>query len=140
VNQRLGTRKRKQQGGVAALYHGGNRGLRVGDFILPPEKTGRSNTFGFAPTDVYRMDRVYITGHLQDAQLFAAKNNKEPVVYVVNPVGELEPDHDNKTVGRSFACTSAKIVAIRPISPKKVRQARNAVEQAIQRAKAAAPS
>jgi hypothetical protein len=82
------------------------------------------------------MDRVYITGYLQDAQLFAAKDNEDPVVYVVEPVGELEPDNDNKTPGRSFACTSAKIVAIQKISAKKIQQARNAVVQGIQRAKA----
>jgi hypothetical protein len=119
------------------MYHGGDRGLRVGDYILPPEKTGRSNTSGVAPEDVYRRDRVYITEHLQDAKLFAAKNNEDPVVYVVEPVGELEPDDDNKTPGRSLACTSAKIVAVREISAKEIQQARNAVIQAIERAKAA---
>lgn len=156
MNQKLGKRKRREQAGFGNLligsraerrhisddaavtddaaadgelrmYHGGGRGLAVGEYILTADLIGRSNTYGHAPEGVYRKDRVYITGFLQDAQLFACKDNDDPVVYVVEPVGELEPDDDNKTPGRSFACASAKIVAVEEIPARTIQQARNAI-------------
>ena len=78
------------------------------------------------PDNIYKADRAYVTNFLVDAQYFAAKDNVDPVVYVVEPEGELELDDDNKNPGRSYACTRARIVAVQHISKKKVRQARNA--------------
>lgn len=126
MNSKVGKRKRREQAGLARIYHGGGRGLAIGAFILPASETGIANCTVDTVPD-YRSDRVYVTHHLQDAQLFAAKDNEDPVVYVVDPVGDLEPDGDNQNPGRSFACERAKIVAVIKISARKIQQARNAV-------------
>lgn len=127
MNGKLGKRKRRLLAAdIKRFFHGGNRGLVVGDYIFPPSETGISNAKGKVPDSIYKADRAYVTNFLVDAQYFASKDNVDPVVYVVEPAGDLEPDDDNKSPGRSYACTSAKIVAVQEISKKKIRQARNA--------------
>jgi hypothetical protein len=107
---------------VARYFHGGDRGLKVGEYILPPSETGRTSASDFGAQIVHRKDRVYVTTSLTDAQLFAAGSH-EPVVYEVEPQGELAPDSDC-TSGVSFTCPKAKIIAVHRISGKKIRKAR----------------
>ncbi len=107
---------------VARYFHGGNSGLKRGEYILPPSETGRDSASDFGAQIVHRRDRVYVSTSLTDAQLFASAN-ADPVVYEVEPEGELTPDPDCKS-GVSFACPKAKIVAVHKISRKKIRRAR----------------
>src|SRR5438105_14899367 len=51
-------------------YHGGNRGLKVGQFILPPSETGKESATDFGAAKVHRKDRVYVSTRLEDAQFF----------------------------------------------------------------------
>jgi hypothetical protein len=83
---------------ITPYFHGGNRGLKVGDDILPPSNTDQESASDFGAEAVHRKDRVY-----------------NPVVYEVEPEGELEPDPDCIS-GVSFACPKAKIIAIHEIS------------------------
>jgi hypothetical protein len=110
---------------VARYFHGGNRGLKVGDYILPPSETGRNSASDFGAQIVHRKDRVYATTSLTDAQLFASGSH-DPVVYEVEPEGELAPDPDC-TSGVSFTCPKAKIIAIHRISGKNIKKARKAL-------------
>ena len=107
---------------VARYFHGSNRGRKVGDYILPPSETGRASASDFGAEIVHRKDRVYVTTSLTDAQLFASGSH-EPVVYEVEPEGELASDPDC-TSGVSFTCPKAKIIAVHKISGKKIRKAR----------------
>ncbi len=102
-------------------FHGGNRKLQIGDFVLPPTETGVSGMAASNP--LCRKDRVYITPEIVDAQFFASAAN-EPVVYEVVPEGELEPDPDCNKPGGSFACVRAKVIAIRKIPGKVIKKNR----------------
>jgi hypothetical protein len=98
------------------FFHGGIRGLQVGEYVLPSDETGAfsvSGDFG-AP---YRTDRVYITTDEAAARSYAGlaipseliegrRRGLSPValsklgiglggaVYEVEPVGELTSDAD----------------------------------------------
>lgn len=90
-------------------YHGGDAGLLVGQYILPPEVTGKDNMVGLNP--LRQNDRVYVTKDLAGAMFFASRSDS-PKVYEVTPEGNIEDDPDHKTKGISFACPKAKIVAV----------------------------
>ena len=90
-------------------YHGGNAGLLVGQYILPPNVTGKDNMAGLNP--LRKKDRVYVTKDIAGAMFFASGSDS-PMVYEVTPEGEIEDDPDHKAKGISFACPKAKIVAI----------------------------
>jgi hypothetical protein len=88
-------------------YHGGDGGLNVGDYILPPNDTGKDNMIGLNP--LRRKDRVYVTKDVAGAMFFASRSST-PTVYEVAPEGVIEDDPDHKTKGVSFACPKAKII------------------------------
>ena len=110
---------------VARYFHGGNRGLNVGDYIMPPSETGRESASDFGAQIVHRKDRVYVSTRQSDAQLFASASH-EPVVYEVEPEGQLAPDPDCVS-GVSFTCSKAKIIAVHKISGKNIKKARKAL-------------
>lgn len=105
-------------------FHGGKRGLAVGGYILSPSVTGARCVSDYAPMGgLHRKDRVYVTTELVDAQFFAAASQK-PIVYEVEPEGNLEDDPDCRRPGKSFACEKAKIVAIHRVPGEAIMQAR----------------
>jgi hypothetical protein len=107
-------------------FHGGNKGLRVGGYILPPATRGALSTSDLVATaGNHRRDRVYVTTVFADAQLFASPNRK-PVVYEVEPEGTLEDDPDVEQSGRSYACEKAKIISIHKVPGKVIKKARQA--------------
>ena len=110
---------------AARYFHGGNRGLKVGDYILPPSETGRDSASDFGAQIVHRRDRVYVSTRQSDAEFFASTCPK-PVVYEVEPQGEIEPDPDCIS-GVSFACPKAKIISVRKISGKNIKKHRKAM-------------
>ncbi|QQN66749.1 NAD(+)--rifampin ADP-ribosyltransferase [Bradyrhizobium diazoefficiens] len=105
---------------VVRYYHGGNRGLKVGQCILPASETGKESASDFGAGKLHRKDRVYVSVALEHAQFFAS-GSKTPVVYEVEPEGEIEPDPDCKT-GVSFACQKAKVVGVHNIRGKTVKK------------------
>lgn len=96
-------------------YHGGVKGLSVGDWILPPSVTKTDRTlvqYVDALTlgaEHVRPEKVYITTAIRAAKAFAAclPNGS---VYEVEPEGELEIDPDCAPI--SFMCNRARIVRI----------------------------
>jgi hypothetical protein len=105
-------------------FHGGNKGLRVGEYLLPPATTKAESTSQLVDTcGKHRTDRVYVTTVFTDAQMFAAPNRK-PVVYEVEPEGSLEDDPDSKLSGRSYACEKAKIISIHKVPSKVIKKVR----------------
>jgi Rifampin ADP-ribosyl transferase len=88
-------------------FHGGNRGLQVGQYILPQSETGVQGM----SHPLFRKDRVYFTPHIDHARYFASAA-ASPVVYEVTPEGDVEDDPDTPQ-GASYASAKAKIVAIR---------------------------
>src|SRR5438270_3233146 len=105
-------------------FHGGHRGLLVGQYILSPAVTQAQSAPDFANMHgLHRKDRCYVTTSLTDAQLWAA-SNRDPVVYEVEPEGPLEDDPDCKEPGRSYTCEKAKITAVHKIRGKLIKKAR----------------
>lgn len=113
---------------VARYFHGGNRGLKIGDYILPPSETRRASASDFGAQLVHQKDRVYVTTRLTDAQFFASGSQK-PIVYEVEPEGELAPDPDCNS-GVSFTCSKAKIIALRKIPGKIIKKHQQAMMRA----------
>lgn len=106
------------------FLHGGNRGLQVGDYILPSSETGVVGMIH----PLHQADRAYITPSIVDAQFYACSpDHKTPVVYVVEPEGDLEPDPDCARPGGSFTCQKAKIIAIQKVSGKVIKKNRKAM-------------
>jgi hypothetical protein len=116
---------------VVCYFHGGNRGLKVGEYILPPSETGSESASDFGAQEVHRKDRVYVSTELTDAQLFAS-GRPEPIVYEVEPDGDIEPDPDCKS-GVSYTCLKAKIVSIHKIPGKQIKKARKVLTAASHR-------
>jgi hypothetical protein len=110
---------------VTRYFHGGNRGLKVGGYILPPSETGRSSASDFGAEKVHRKDRVYLSTRQADAEFFASASH-EPVVYEVEPEGAVEPDPDCIS-GVSFACHKAKIISVHKIAGKTIKKHRKAM-------------
>jgi hypothetical protein len=114
------------------FFHGGVRGLGVGEYVLPADETGAlsvSGAFG-AP---YRTDSVYVTTDQAAARSYAAltippelidarRRALRPAevrklgielggaVYEVEPIGELTADVDE--AGRSWEVRMAKIIRV----------------------------
>jgi hypothetical protein len=91
-------------------FHGGNQGLQVGDYILPPDVAPGAD---FVEHPLHQKDRVYVSTALAHAHFFASAR-PSPIVYEVEPEGTIEPDPDCN-VGISFTCPKAKVVAIHEI-------------------------
>jgi Rifampin ADP-ribosyl transferase len=105
-------------------FHGGNRKLHVGDYVLPQSETG---VVGMSHP-LCRKDRVYVTPSIIDAEFYAS-GAADPVVYVVIPEGDVEPDPDCNRLGGSFACPRAKVIAIRKIPGKVIKKNKKAMLQ-----------
>jgi hypothetical protein len=113
---------------VTRYFHGGNRGLKVGDYILPASATRRASASDFGAEKTHQKDRVYVSTNPSHAQFFASAS-RDPVVYEVEPEGELEPDPDCRT-GVSFACSKAKIISVHKIPGKIIKKHKKAMRRA----------
>lgn len=108
------------------FFHGGQRGLKIGEMILPPSVTKARCTSDLIPNRVHRRDRVYVTPDKASALLYAAVQ-RYPTIYEVEPLGVLEHDSDCNLAGLSFACERAKIVAVDKVPGKLIKRARKAL-------------
>ena len=67
MNERMGKRKRRRLAAKGLLpckkqpryFHGGNFGLLIGEYILPPSVTGVPQNGDVSP-DIRRNDRIYM--------------------------------------------------------------------------------
>lgn len=109
-----------------SIYHGGNRGLKIGGAILPPAATGKRCTSDIIVNQVHRRDRVYVTPSFAAACMYASVH-ETPTVYEVEPEGSLEPDPDCNTPELSAACHRARIVAIHKVPGKVIKRCRKAL-------------
>jgi hypothetical protein len=100
-------------------YHGGVRGLKKGDKLLPPCTTGKSTLLEYSkeidPNGDQRDDRVYLTTYKKMAKLYAAMFPRGDV-YEVIPDGQLEDDPDCLKPGLSYQCTSGTIKRVHDLS------------------------
>lgn len=73
-----------------AYYHGTTAILEPGDSVLPPSKTGRQSEKGRKKN----LDKVFVTKDLGSAKIYAGRAKQSlggrPVVYLVEPEGDLE--------------------------------------------------
>jgi hypothetical protein len=106
------------------LWHGGKPGLKVGDWLLPPDETGFEWTSAAINKDAgllnpnYRSDRVYATTDRNLASAFAGYWTREPRrpgggwLYEV----ELEDGEDDSDfpslVGVSYQARRGRIIAV----------------------------
>lgn len=102
------------------MYHGGQKGLRVGAYLEPPSVTGvramADHLNDAAGTAHVRRDRVFVTPSVAAAVMYAAMHPSGGAVYIVEPLGECEPDPDCTEEGLSFQCPRARIVRVRRFS------------------------
>jgi hypothetical protein len=134
MNHKCGKRRRRRLAAKARLvidnpapaqrrFHGGNAGLEIGGYILPPSITGAKQN-GVVSSRIRRRDRVYITTDIPTAILWAAQH-PTPLLYEVEPHGTIEVDPDHKGADVSFQCMKAKIIAVHEIPPETLQQARS---------------
>lgn len=97
---------------MTRYFHGGVRGLRKGDKILPPSQTGNKTLLEYAreidPKGDQRDDRIYLTTSKKWARVYASVIPRGDV-YEVIPDGELEHDPDCLEEGLSFQCISGTV-------------------------------
>ena len=92
-------------------YHGGPRGRKRGSLILPPSITGKVSTADIMQSAVCDKSKVYITTEYSAALLYAGCH-RDGVVYLVDPIGDLEHDKDCDSPGLSFCCEKARVKRI----------------------------
>lgn len=96
-------------------WHGGIRGLKHGEMILPPSVTGSEHTlekYGHElSVELQRPDRVYFTTNRNTARAYAALY-PNGALYVVVPQGEVEEDPDNSVPGLSYMAPAAMIAGV----------------------------
>lgn len=117
----MGEKKIKPSG---RYFHGGVRGLRVGDFVLPPCETKAVSAQDVGPESlrsraraVHRMDRVYLGTMVEVALIFASMAPGGGAVYEVDPVAPIEEDLDfHGPSGVSVCAPRARIIAVKPFT------------------------
>lgn len=98
-------------------FHGGVPGLKVGDRILPPDKTGTERTLSQyatqlgAPAHARRTDLVYLTTERQIAKAYAAFY-PDGALYQVLPVSPVDRDPDCLTPDLSWHCPEAIVMVV----------------------------
>ena len=79
MNERMGKRKRRRLAAKGLLprkkpqryFHGGNFGLQIGEYVLPPSVTGVPQNGNVSP-DIRRDDRIYMVKLFDQAAIWAA--------------------------------------------------------------------
>lgn len=105
------------------FWHGGPSGRQRGALLLPPSVTGSKSVSDLVPNNVHRRDRVYVTTSYKAALIYAAGFRKG-VVYLVEPVGDLEQDPDCYDPTLSFQCGRARVLKVIKPKPWEIEMAR----------------
>lgn len=121
----------KPRTGGPSYFHGGQRGLRAGECILPPSVTGARHTLRKYATRAgldlpARRDRVYVTTDLHSAMFYAALHPSRGWVYRVEPGGLSAEDPDCTVTGLSFEFERALILEVFKVPRGVVRDVREA--------------
>jgi len=111
--------------GVAHLYHGTRRAIRVGDVIRPAIALGASSRHGALAADERFLS--FATDSLSAAELFAvtALGDGRPVVYEVAPAGDYvsSPLGPPMPPGREFRSADGwRVISLARIAGRHVRQ------------------
>lgn len=107
-------------------WHGGPAGRQRNNYLLPPIVTGSKSVSDLVPNNVHRRDRVYVTTSYKAALLYASGFRKG-VVYLVEPVGDLEQDPDCFDPTLSFQCDRARVLKVIKPKPWEIKMARQAL-------------
>lgn len=105
----------------SVLYHGGVRGLVVGESIVPghsrddrhPDcRVCAQRAAGVSTLDPKsaRPDRVYVTADRDYARQYASLYGRGDL-YIVEPIGELEPSAEDISIP-AWTVPSARVVAV----------------------------
>jgi hypothetical protein len=101
--------KRKSEMQKEAYYHGTTTHLLPGDDVLPPLKTGKISERGRKKN----LDKVFFTKDLGSAKIYAGRAKHalggKPVVYEVEPVGDIQAINDKQGT-TVFMANKAKVV------------------------------
>ncbi len=113
-------------------WHGGVRGLRVGQYVRPASETGAVGTLTehgsrMRGGHVMRSDRVYVTTDRLAAVMYAAVHPSGGAVYQVEPEGTLTDDPDCDKPGLSYECERARIIDVANVSGYERRKVMRAV-------------
>ena len=99
------------------FFHGGFPGLKVGDLLLPPDRTGTEHRLSATtaslggPAHATRTDVVYLTTERQVARAYAAFY-PDGALYQVLPQSPVDPDPDCLQPDLSWHCPAAVVVAV----------------------------
>lgn len=107
-------------------WHGGPAGIPRGAFLLPPVVTRARSCSDHGAAGVHRRDRVYVTTDRAAALLYAA-GHRRGVLYLVEPLGTLEPDPDCTALGLSWQCEKARVLRVVKPRPDDLAVAREAL-------------
>lgn len=105
------------------FFHGTKAALKPGDFLLPRKEHGSAPTNAplvpggerLAASDEY----VYVTRRYLLAWAYAHMSGAsgDPVVLVVDPQGEVEPDPESSDHMYAYRCKSARVRAVDDLVP-----------------------
>lgn len=112
-------------------YHGSHAGIAVGEWIVP----GRDINFPAAchvwdiGTGMPRryLRYVYLTSDLDSAARYACQH-RDPMVYIVEPDGPVEPAADCSTQSTSRQCARVRVISCAPLSDRVLRIYRMGLE------------
>lgn len=112
------------------VYHGGPPGLRIGQRILPANKTGAASTARYGAQGVCDPAKVYVTPLPSAAAMFASMHpSGDGQVYKVETEGEVLHDPDCSEFGLSYTCDAARIVGRVRVKRKTLKRIRKTVMQ-----------
>lgn len=101
-----------------AYFHGTRASLKVGDVLTPRSEHGGEPTnapmIPGAERPLEADDYVYVTRRYGLACAYAHNSQIDgpPVVYLVKPQGEIEPDPECNESEYAFRCASAVVTAV----------------------------
>ena len=111
-------------------YHGGPPGLRIGQRILPANKTGVASTAKYGAQGVCDPGKVYVTPLPSAAAMFASMHpSGDGQVYKVKTEGEVVHDPDCSKFGLSYICDAAWIIGRVRVKRKTLKRIRKVVMQ-----------
>lgn len=113
------------------FFHGGPRGLAVGDHILPAAEVGHARSVD-GPVPIEGIEDaawVHVTTDRDLAVTYASTIAGGGCLYEVAPPWPLRVNHDSVRPDISFRCLRAEIIAIHEISPDETARRARAVRR-----------
>jgi len=98
-------------------FHGGYPGLKPGDLVLPPDRSGTDRRLSATvaelggPAHAQRTDLVYLTTDRQVARAYAAFY-PDGALYNVIAASPVDPDPDCEMPGLSWQCPYGIVAAV----------------------------